>query len=396
MTARRENALDHVLRDIVPGAIRLRRELHKIPEIAWQEKKTSTMLRSWLRARSVSSRAVAGTGVLARVASGKGKTVAIRSDLDGLPVQEQTGLPFKSVHAGRMHACGHDVHMAVVAGSAAVLQQMRSSFRGLIKVIFQPAEEEPPGGAQELIRAGVMRNPKVDMVFGLHVNSGIAAGKIGVRNGPLMAGVIDFDVDISGRGGHVALPHLTDDVLACGATTVTALQAIVPRGVDPLEPTVVSVGKMESGTARNVLPPACKLYGTARALNEVTLKKLRDSIKVVTKSVAAEFGCSAKLTFFDGYPPLINDEEAVAYLAGAARKALGSRSVTTIRNPFMGGEDFARYLEHAPGAMFHLGVRNRKIGAIYGWHNPKFVADENAIEVGIRTLVNAAVDFLND
>ncbi len=396
MPAIRENSQDHIISDIVPQAIKLRRELHRIPEIAWQEKKTSALLRSWLKSHGVASKAVAATGILASVRSGPGKTVLIRSDLDGLPIEEQTGLPFKSAHKGRMHACGHDMHMAVVAGSAVALQQLRSDFKGAVKVVFQPAEEEPPGGAQALIRAGVMLKPKVDIVFGLHVNSGIAAGKVGVRNGPLMAGVVDFDVDISGRGGHVALPHLTDDVLACGATMLTHLQSIVPRGVDPIEPTAVSVGKMEGGTARNVLPPFCRLCGTARALNEETLEKLRDRIMVVAKSIAATFGCTAKLTFLDGYPPLINDETAVSYLSRGAGKSLGTRAVVTMKNPFLGGEDFARYLKHAPGAMFHLGVRNRKIGAVYGWHHPKFVADENAIEVGIKTLVNAAIDFLND
>lgn len=396
MTAPRKITPDHVIPDIVPQAIKLRRELHRIPEIAWQEKKTSAMLRNWLKAHSVASRTIAGTGILATIRSGPGKTAAIRTDLDGLPIEEQTGLPFRSIHAGRMHACGHDIHMAVVAGSAVVLQRLKSDFRGTVKAIFQPAEEEPPGGAQKMIRAGIMRNPKVGMVFGLHVNSAIPAGKIGLRSGPLMAGVVDFDVDVSGRGGHVALPHLTDDVLCCGATILAKLQSIVPRGVDPLEPTVVSVGKMEGGSARNVLPPVCKLCGTARAMNEDTLTKLRDRIKVVTRSVAGAFGCKAKLTFFDGYPPLLNDERAVSYLSEGAGRALGARAVTIIKNPFLGGEDFARYLEHAPGAMFHLGVRNRKIGAVYGWHHPKFVADESAIEVGIKTLVNAAIDFLNE
>lgn len=385
-----------VTEKIIVEAVQLRRQLHRIPEIAWEEKKTAALLRNWLKVRGVSSRAVAGTGTIAEIVSGKGRTLAIRSDIDGLPIEEATGLPFRSLHPGRMHACGHDLHMATVASTAAALARVKEGFHGRVKFIFQPAEEEPPGGAQALIKAGVMRNPKVDMIFGLHVNPGIPVGKIGLKEGPLMAGVVDFNIEIQGRGGHAALPHLTSDSVVCASALIAGLQTIVSRNVDPIEPAVISIGKIEGGSARNVLPPVCRLFGTARALNNSTLFGLRRKIQSMTQATAKAHGCRAKVDFISGYPPLVNDRSANLQLLRGAVESLGAKAVKDIDNPLLGGEDFARYLEHAPGAMFHLGVRNSKIGAIHGWHHPQFTADERAIGVGISTLVYAAVGYLND
>jgi amidohydrolase len=286
--------------------------------------------------------------------------------------------------------------MAIVASTAAALVQLKKSFGGRIRFIFQPAEEKPPGGARELLKAGVMHKPKVDMIFGLHTNPAIPVGKIGIRGGALMAGVLDFDIEITGRGGHSGLPHLSNDTVVCISDLVTRLQTIVSRNIDPCEPTVLSIGRIEGGTARNVLPSSCKLYGTARALSALTLRKLGKRIRTMTRATARAYNCEARIDFHDSYPPVINDTTAVSYLAQAAAKVLGARAVTVMNYASMGGEDFARYLEYAPGAMFHLGTANRSIGASYGWHHPKFTIDENSMTVGIKTLVQAAVDYLND
>lgn len=378
----------------VPKLIALRRELHQIPEVAWQEQKTSALLSQQLKKAGIEHTKVAGTGILGQIKSGSGKVLAIRTDIDALPIEEETNLPFKSKHPGRMHACGHDVHMSIVTGCAKILAKLRDEFRGTVKFFYQPAEEAPPGGAQQLIKAGVMEKPKVDMVFGLHVNPEIVTGKIGLRNGPLMAGVLDFDLKITGEGGHAALPHKGRDPIACTAAIVQALQTVVSRNLDPFEPAVVSIGKIDGGTARNVVPPECRLEGTARALNKKTLMLLRQRITALARNIAKGFDCKAELTAHDSYPPLLNDHRANRHFEVAAGALLGGRSCVWIENPSMGGEDFARYLEQAPGAMFHLGIRNSKLGSTKGWHHPHFLVDEAAIAVGVKVMTRAALDYL--
>ncbi len=376
-------------------AVALRRQLHQTPETAWQEKKTARKLRHWLKHYGISHRSIAGTGIMAEIKSGKGRVIALRTDMDALPITEETDYPFKSTQPGRMHACGHDIHMAVVCTCATILKQLQGEYRGTVKFFFQPAEEVPPGGARELIRAGVMNNPQVEMILGLHVNADIKIGRIGVRDGTLMAGALDFDIEIEGKGGHGALPHKTDDPLLCAATLVQKLQTIVPRNIDPFEPAVVSIGKIEGGSARNIIPPACKLLGTARAMNTKTLRQLHRRIMKIVTTTAKGFNCRSRVTFLDGYPPLINDSRANKLIVAAAKESLGDRAIEYLANPYLGGEDFARYLEHATGAMFHLGIGNKKIGAVYGWHHPRFKADEKAIDIGARVLTNAAIGFLN-
>jgi amidohydrolase len=386
--------LNALVEELLPQLINLRRELHQIPEVAWQEKKTSARISRWLKKSGVDHRTVAGTGILGQLQAGSGRVVAVRSDIDALPVSEQTDLPFKSQHAGRMHACGHDMHMAIVSGCAAVLARLPEARPGTVKFIFQPAEEAPPGGAEEMIKAGVMVDPRVEMVFGLHVNPEIPTGKIGLRDGPLMAGVLDFDIRIIGEGGHAALPHRTKDPIVCAAALVQGLQTLVSRNIDPFEPAVVSIGKIDGGTARNILPAECRLEATARALNQKTLSLLQRRITTLARGIAKGYGCKAELTVHDGYPPLLNDPQANRFLAAAAERTLGRRAWQPIANPSMGGEDFARYLEQAPGAMFHLGIRNAKLGSTRGWHHPEFMADENAIGVGVKVLTQAVLDYL--
>ncbi|MFH2056277.1 MAG: amidohydrolase, partial [bacterium] len=205
---------------------------------------------------------------------------------------------------------------------------------------------------------------------------------------------LDFDIKIIGEGGHAALPHRTSDPVVCAAALVEALQTIVSRNLDPFEPAVVSIGKIEGGTARNIVPPECRLEGTARALNKTTLNLLRRRITALARSIAKGYNCKAELTVYDGYPPLNNDRRANGYFQDAAEQTLGPRSWLRIENPSMGGEDFARYLEQAPGAMYHLGIRNEKLGSTRGWHHPEFLVDEAAIAVGVKVMTQAALDYL--
>jgi amidohydrolase len=239
-----------------------------------------------------------------------------------------------------------------------------------------------------------MKNPAVDLILGLHVNPEIPAGKIAVRDGALMSGVLEFDIEVVGKGGHGAQPDRTRDPIIAGTAIVQHLQTIASRRLDPFEPVVVTVGKIVGGSARNVIPEECKLSGTARALNHKTLGRLRREIRKIAVGTAKAMGCRADITFHEGYPPLQNDSTANELIVRAAYKTIGRGKVVSLTRPYLAGEDFARYLEQAKGAMFHLGISNPKIGAVQGWHHPAFIADEECLGVGIKILTQALVEYL--
>lgn len=383
-------------REISQVAINLRRQLHQIPETAWEEKKTSTLLRSFLKRHAISHKSVVGTGIIGEIKSGRGKCVAIRADIDALPVTEETDCSFKSLHPGRMHACGHDVHMATVTMAGLILMQMRGEFAGTVKLLYQPSEESPPGGAVEMVKAGVLENPHVDMIFSLHAWPTVNVGRIGIKDGALCAGVLDFDIEITGVGGHGAYPQDTIDPIVCAAEIISSLQTVVSREVDPFEPAVVTIGKIDGGATRNVIPPICRLSGTARGQSSLMLKKLQRAIERIVLNVAKGHGCKARFTYVEGYPPLTNAPAANEYLRRACVDLFGQKALYSPPHSSMGGEDFAYFLRHVPGAMFLLGIRNTKIGAVHGLHHPKFKVDENAIAFGATVLAKAAIDFLNE
>ncbi len=377
------------------AAVTLRRKLHAVPETAWQEHKTSEILKDFLAERGISFKPMLDTGIVAEIGSGKGKCAAIRSDIDALPINEETDYPFKSTFPGRMHACGHDIHMATVSAAAVMISQLSEQFSGTVKVLFQPAEEEPPGGALKMVKAGALECPKVDMILGLHAWPTIKTGQIGIKDGPLCAGVLDFDVEIIGKGGHGAYPSDTIDPIVCASQMVMSLQTIVSRSVNPFEPAVVTIGKIDGGTARNIIPPRCRLHGTARAQTDKLLKQLKHGIETIVYNTAKSCGAKAEMKYMEGYPPLANVPAANVYLKQAVHDLYGKKAVVSLPYPSMGGEDFAYYLQHAPGAMFLLGVGNPQIGAVYGLHHPKFKADEAAIIVGAGVLTKSVIDFLN-
>lgn len=395
-----QNPLDQKIRSLAhvlhKRSVTIRRDLHRIPETAWQEHKTSAYLKKTLADSGIRFKSVASTGILAEISSGKGRCVAIRTDIDALPIEEQTGYPFRSVHPGRMHACGHDMHMATVTTAAIMLSRLKEHFHGTVKILYQPSEEEPPGGALKLIKEGVLSHPKVDMIFGMHVNSAYPTGTIAVRDGAFFAGVLDFDVTVTGIGGHGAIPHRTADPIVCTSAVVTALQTIVARNIDPFEPAVVTIGRIEGGTARNIIPPTCRLFGTARAQSAATLQILKKRIEMIVTGIARSHKCKAAINYIASYPPLINHSMANRFITGSAITLFGAKSIKKILHPSMGGEDFARYVQAVPGAMFFLGVGNAKLGAVHAWHHPKFKADEEAIPIGAAVLTKSAIDFLNE
>ncbi len=331
------------------------------------------------------------TGLVAEIIGRlPGKTVAIRTDIDALPISEQTKLPFKSKIPGRMHACGHDVHMAVVLGVAALLEKGREKLHGRVRFLFQPAEEMPPGGAQVMIEQGAIEG--VRMIFGLHVDSTLPVGKIGLRDGATMASVTDFDIIVRGKAGHAAKPHTGVDAIAVAAEIVEAIQKVVSRETDPAQPVVVTFGTIHGGVARNVIADEVVLQGTARTLSKSLSKQLPQRIRKIAVSIAKAHGATAEMNIIAGYPILHNTPHVNRLLAREFEALFGKGKIAETE-PSLGGEDFARYLEHIPGAMFRLGVGNKNIGADKPWHSPYFMVDEQAIFYGTALLTATVFGF---
>ncbi len=379
--------------ELLPQQIKLRRELHQNPEIAFEEFQTTKFIKNHLKRHKIKTKSLRmKTGVLGIINEEKKPAVAIRTDIDALPVTEQSNLAFASKKEGFMHACGHDIHMAVVSGVAALLNENKQSLPGCVKFIFQPAEEMPPGGAQSMIKEGVLKKPDVKMIFGLHVDPTVPVGKFTLRDGPTMASVIDFDITIQGRGGHAALPHRAVDAIAVATELVGSIQKIVSRETNPLKPIAVTFGLIRGGTVRNVIADKVLLQGTARTLYPENMKNIPRLIKRTAEGICKASGAKYELKILSGYPVLSNHEKANQVLSSAAKELFGNKAVS-LTPQTMGGEDFAFYLKQVPGAMFRLGIKNDKIGANKPWHSPKFIADEKSIYYGTALLTLAVMKF---
>jgi len=381
-------------RKLHPRQIEWRRHLHSHPELSDEETQTTAYLVKELKALGLRIRPLnMTTGVIAELdGRSSSRTVAIRSDIDALPIAEQTGLPFASVTPGKMHACGHDVHMATVLGTAAVLAQIRSEFDGRVRFLFQPAEEMPPGGARPMIKNGAL--DKVGAIFGLHVDPHLKTGKIGLRDGPTMASVFDFDLTIHGRGGHAARPQDAVDAIVIAAEVVNSLQTIISRDIDPIDSAAITFGKVSGGVARNVIADRVQLTGTVRTLSPKLFRKIPLLLKRTVGGICKARGGRFTLQAVADYP-VLNNDSAINALYTRTYTDLFGRSRIAVTDPVLGGEDFACYLQKVPGAMFRLGIRNPKIGADKPWHSPEFIVDEDAMYFGTSLLAAAAVDYLN-
>jgi amidohydrolase len=374
--------------------VKWRRHLHRYPEIANQENETTAFLKAELKKLGLKILPLKmKTGVLAELKGGRsGPTVAVRSDIDALPIQETTGLPFASRITDRMHACGHDLHMAIALGAAGVLAERRAELAGRVRFIFQPAEEEPPGGAKFMIENDALKD--VRMIFGLHVDPQFPVGTVALCDGPMMASVHDFDLIIHGRGGHAARPQLAVDTVVTAAEVVESLQKIVSRNTDPATPLVITIGKIEGGSARNVIADKTSLLCTARTLSKPLSKKLPSMIKRTVGGVCKAHGATFEINELASYPILTNSA-ATNKLYARVFGGLFGKSKVRVADPILGGEDFAYYVQKVPGAMCRLGVRNKKIGADQSWHSPRFVADEEALFYGTALLTGAALEYFD-
>jgi amidohydrolase len=371
--------------------IAARRDLHRIPETGFNVVKTSAYVSEGLKELGLEVQTgIAQHGVVGLLRTGKpGPTLMIRADMDALPIAEETGLAFASTHPGCMHACGHDAHMAMALSAAAVLNQLADRMKGNVKFIFQPAEEGP-GGAEPMIAAGVMENPKVDYAIGCHLWAERPEGCIGVRPGRFMAAMDRFDLKIIGKAGHGAQPHLCVDALEVGTQVVAALQRIVSRHMDPIEPAVVTVGSFHAGTAFNIIPAEAVMSGTTRTFNDEIWRSWKTRIDRVVAGVCESMGAAYELKFSFGYPPTINDPNMSAVVRRCAIQVVGEDRVV-VPDLTMGGEDMSFFLKRAPGCYYCIGVGREGAPPL---HNPKFDFNEELMLLGVETHCRVALDLL--
>lgn len=379
---------------IKPDLVKLRRRLHMYPELGMEEYRTAAIIEETLQAHCIETKRVAGTGVVGLLmGTGKGKTIALRADIDALPLTDAKQVEYASKVPGKMHACGHDVHTAGLLGAAMLLNKCKDQLTGNVKFLFQPAEETT-GGALPMIKAGVMAAPQVDAVFGLHSAPEIRVGKIGVSYGKSYAASDMFDVVIQGRSCHGASPHLGVDAILIGSQVVTALQSFVSRNVDPVDAAVVTIGKFVGGDQRNIIADKVELSGIIRTLGPESRERAKLKIKKIIEGVAESLGAEATIQFIPSYPCLINDDEMVDLVKSSAEELLSKNNVLLIEKPTMGVEDFAYFLQQVPGAFFQLGVGNAEKGIVNPLHSSSFDADEDALVVAAAMHARISCSFL--
>ena len=367
--------------------VALRRDIHREPELGFDTVKTAEKVLAALDGLPLDiETGVARNGIVATLrGEGDGPIVALRADMDALPMKEQTGLPFASETEGRMHACGHDGHTSMLVGAAHALSGMGDRLGGTVKFVFQPAEEGG-GGGRVMVNEGVADD--VSSIFALHLWPGLPFGKVATKAGPIMAAADTFEMEIRGSGGHGAMPHLAADAVVIAAQVVTALQILVSREVDPVEPTVLTVGEIRAGTAFNIIPEKAHLGGTVRTLNPDLRERMPERIEAVASGIAQGMRGDANLDYTFSYPVTVNDEAAAARVLSVAEDLLGGQSALEVPDPSMAAEDFAFFLEKVPGAFIWLGVGED----VSGLHTPKFAFDEEVLPRGSALLAALALD----
>ncbi|MBL8814700.1 MAG: amidohydrolase [Planctomyces sp.] len=374
----------------------IRRTLHQHPEVKYEEVETSRLVQKTLTELGISFRhSVARTGVVATLGTGSGPCVALRADMDALPIHEEADVEFPSRIPGKMHACGHDCHTAMLLGAARLLKERESELRGTVRLIFQPAEEGGAGGAR-MIEEGALQNPGVDRVFGIHVWPELPTGFIGGRTGTLMAAVGSLRISVRGKGGHAAFPHMTHDPVVAMSQIICGLQTVVAREMSPFDPSVVSITTLCAGNAFNVIPQDVVATGTIRSLTTEGLLRLRAAIERIAVSIASAHRCTATVERIDDdpdYPATVNDANSWAMVQKAAADLVPLSQIVEVP-PVLGGEDFAYYAEKVPGCFVGLGIRNEAIGAVEFVHHPRFKVDEAALPVGAALHTSFALHAL--
>jgi amidohydrolase len=373
--------------------IEVRHHLHAHPELSYKEFETSKFVQQKLQQTGIPFTVKATTGVVGLIhGKNANKTcIALRADMDALPITEENEVPYKSKNDGIMHACGHDVHTTCLLGAAKILYELKEEWEGTVKLIFQPGEEKNPGGASYMIKEGVLENPKPEKIFALHVNPAMEVGQLSFRGGMVMASADEIYITIKGKGGHAASPHLTADTVLVASHLIISLQQIISRNNNPFNPSVLSITSIQGGNTTNVIPSQVKLMGTFRAMNEEWRFKAHELIIKQTEELVKTMGAEAEIKIDVGYPFVLNDEKLHPIAMAHAKDYMGSENVseTELR---MGAEDFAYYSHKIPACFFRLGVGNKAQGITSGVHTPTFNIDESAIEVGMGMMAWMGVE----
>jgi amidohydrolase len=373
-----------------------RRQIHRNPELGFKERKTAALAAKVLRAHGWEVKTqVAGTGVVGLLRGVRGqKTFGIRADMDALPIEEKSRVPYASRVRGVMHACGHDGNTTMALGAAVLLAKHRGDLSGNVKIVFQPCEEAPPGGALAMIRAGVLKNPRVDAMVAAHVDATTPAGRVALRAGAVMAATDRFVLTILGEGGHGAFPHQCVDAVAVAAEVVVGLQQLVARELDPLEPAVVTVGKIQGGTAFNIIAGSVTLEGTLRSLTPALRQDLPRRVKRIAEGICRAHRAQCRFELDLGHPALYNHTGITAAVRAAAKTVAGPAGVVELERPAMTGEDFTYFAGAVPACFFRVGGGQAAKGFVHPWHHPDFDFDERALTVGAAVLAQTAWDFL--
>ncbi|MBD2485898.1 M20 family metallopeptidase [Planktothrix sp. FACHB-1365] len=382
------------IRNLQPQLVEWRRRLHQYPELGFTETLTAEFVSQHLKKWGIDHQTgIAKTGIVATIDSGKpGPVLAIRADLDALPIQEENNVPYQSQHPGIMHACGHDGHTAIALGTAYYLAHHRHCFQGIVKIIFQPAEEGP-GGAKPMIEAGVLKNPDVDALIGLHLWNNLPLGTIGVRSGALMAAVEKFQCTIYGKGGHGAIPHQTIDSIVVASQIVLGLQTIVSRNVNPLDAAVVSVGSLQAGKADNVIADSAKMLGTVRYFNPAYQGFFGKRVEQIIAGICQSHGATYQLNYAPLYPPVINNKRIAELVQSVAETVVETPAGIVPECQTMAAEDISYFLQAVPGCYFFLGSANPDKKLDFPHHHPCFDFDETVLGMGVEMFVRCVEKF---
>lgn len=383
--------------ELVPGMVAMRRDLHEHPELAFEEVRTAGIVADHLRALGLEVQTgIAKTGVTGLLRGGASrtgaKTIAIRADMDALPIHELNEIDYRSQTDGKMHACGHDGHTSILLTVADILSKRRAELSGNVKFIFQPAEERI-GGAEPMVKEGVMEG--VDGIIGLHLISNYPLGRVGVRSGTVFASADAIIWHVNGKGGHAASPHEAVDPIVISAQIITALQTLISRETSPFAPAIVTVGRVIAGSAFNIIPQEVEMHGTMRAFSKEHREKMLRRIRELSTGIATAMGGSCEVDIRDGCPPCTNDPAMTALVYEAATEAVGEQDVDNSEDVMTtGSDDMAFFLNTAPGCYFIVGAHNTAKGEAYPHHHPRFNVDEDALPVGVEVLARAALRFL--
>jgi len=382
------------IRNLQSELVNWRRQLHQHPELGFQEHHTAEFIARKLQAWGIEHQTgIAKTGIVATIdGKGSGPVLAIRADMDALPIQEENEVSYRSRRDGIMHACGHDGHTAIALGTACYLSQHRQDFQGTVKIIFQPAEEGP-GGAKPMIEAGVLKNPDVEAIIGLHLWNTLPLGTLGVRSGALMAAVECFRCQIIGRGGHGAMPHQTIDSVLVSSQIVNALQAIVARNINPLDSAVVTVGELHAGTALNVIADTARMSGTVRYFNPELENAIGQRVEQIIAGVCQSYGATYDLEYWQLYPATVNDVAMAELVRSVASTVVETPLGIVPECQTMGGEDMSFFLQEVPGCYFFVGSANAEKGLDYPHHHPRFDFDETALGMGVEMFIRCVEKF---